>query len=633
ADGAWLSKGLPSMLVTGLAQTPDIEVVATDRLNDAARQVGRESVDAVDRARLTEVARRAGATFAVTGTIVASGGELRIDARVEDLEQGRVRLAASVRGRDPLALADDLAARIRQGLDVHTTAPVHRVADVSSPSVEAYRLYSEGMEALNNVRFGDARTALERAVAIDTDFSLAYLQLALIEDVAGNQQSRRTYLTRAAEHLDRLPERDAMLVRAQIATVDERFDEAARIYEALIARYPDSEAAYYNLMLFYVPIWGPMPDPARELAVIERGVRAVPSSAGLRNQFGYAQLANGQFDEAIRTFESLIRLRPNEANGPDSLADGYLIAGDPAKAIELFSRSLAGGREGARGGRAWAYAVMGRYDEALQDVPTFSPTRAFILARAGRYDAAMSAIEDVRARLAAGANQEAFVSLTALAAELLAERGQCARAIAEADTIPRAAASILPRWQSRPWLVLADVLSGICEARGRQIDRARARLERAKSVYLAAAVEERWWVQALAGEIALAGGSAADAESAFAAGEPSRKMAVMRSNRAAAITLFANNLPSRDGRARALAAQGRIDEAIAAYRQLLTPGRESKWTAFYEPRYVLAIARLLDRQGQRDAAREESRRFLALWKNADPGLPEIAEARRFGNGP
>jgi hypothetical protein len=35
-DVAWLAKGLPSMLITGLAQTPDIEVVGNERLGDAA---------------------------------------------------------------------------------------------------------------------------------------------------------------------------------------------------------------------------------------------------------------------------------------------------------------------------------------------------------------------------------------------------------------------------------------------------------------------------------------------------------------------------------------------------------------------------------------------------------------------
>ncbi len=47
-----------------------------------------------------------------------------------------------------------------------------------------------------------------------------------------------------------------------------------------------------------------------------------------------------------------------------------------------------------------------------------------------------------------------------------------------------------------------------------------------------------------------------------------------------------------------------------------------------EPRFVLETARLLEKSGDRAAAAAEYRRFLDLWKDADPGLPEVAEAKK-----
>ena len=75
-----------------------------------------------------------------------------------------------------------------------------------------------------------------------------------------------------------------------------------------------------------------------------------------------------------------------------------------------------------------------------------------------------------------------------------------------------------------------------------------------------------------------------------------------------------------------------MDGAIQTYRRLLTAGPEQKWAAVYEPRYVLEIARLLTRTGDNETAKQEYQRFLDFWKNADPGLPEVAEARRMVNG-
>jgi len=48
-----------------------------------------------------------------------------------------------------------------------------------------------------------------------------------------------------------------------------------------------------------------------------------------------------------------------------------------------------------------------------------------------------------------------------------------------------------------------------------------------------------------------------------------------------------------------------------------------------EPRFVLALARLADRAGDRETARAEYTRFLKLWKDADEGLPELVEGRKY----
>ena len=97
---------------------------------------------------------------------------------------------------------------------------------------------------------------------------------------------------------------------------------------------------------------------------------------------------------------------------------------------------------------------------------------------------------------------------------------------------------------------------------------------------------------------------------------------------ASAYSLSSNQFAFPDGPARALEASGDLDGAIAAYRGLLTPDVANMWTLLLEPRYVLAIARLHAKKGDRAAARQEYQRFLDLWKNADAGQPEIAEAKR-----
>lgn len=110
------------------------------------------------------------------------------------------------------------------------------------------------------------------------------------------------------------------------------------------------------------------------------------------------------------------------------------------------------------------------------------------------------------------------------------------------------------------------------------------------------------------------------------AGEPPFKPTL--SGVVAGYPFLYSNLPFRDGLARVKVARGDLKGAIEFYRGLLTPDISAKWTSVLEPRFVLELARLLDKTGDRAGARGEYQRFLDLWKGADPGLPEVGEARR-----
>jgi len=216
-----------------------------------------------------------------------------------------------------------------------------------------------------------------------------------------------------------------------------------------------------------------------------------------------------------------------------------------------------------------------------------------------------------------------------LASMLATERGDYADALKRVQAAEKVIADMREE-TGRVYQVLADLLGGTAEARSGDLKAAHARLGAQAKRYKATDPIDKWWHQALAGEIALADGNPQAALDAYAAGEPSRRM--WPNLRDTSMVIFANSLSVRDVPARAQAARGDLAGAIQTYRRLLTPGPEQKWAAVSEPRYVLEIARLLNRKGDSDAAKQEFQRFLDLWKNADPGLPEVAEARRMVNG-
>jgi tetratricopeptide (TPR) repeat protein len=397
---------------------------------------------------------------------------------------------------------------------------------------------------------------------------------------------------------------------------------AATQLDELIAKFPDSDDAYNIAFQLYGP-FGIAPDPGKSVKILERGIAARPSSTMIRNTYGYSLLNAGQYAEAVREFETNTRVAPHEPNPYDSLAEAYLVMGMADKAIEYYSRALTVDPRfsSAHNGRAWALAILGRYDEAIAEDPSDASIKSFILSRVGRYgEAASVALAGRRAEDKSASAQGSFSLLLTLFALEQRQYGRARQELRAADEY----FSQMQEREQRPFRVVLDTMAGTVEVAAGRLDDAKSHLAALKARYNRTLVNENWWSKALEGEIALAEGRLQQAAGTFAAGEPPGRMWL--NLLLPAMAILANNLPGRDGVARVKAAMGDLSGAIQAYRRL-TSGDAQKWSAMVEPRYILQLARLLDRTGDRKAAELEYRRFLDLWSHADAGLPELSEAR------
>ncbi|RPI53662.1 MAG: hypothetical protein EHM55_13175, partial [Acidobacteria bacterium] len=438
-DLAWLSKGVPRMLITGLAQTSGLQVVSGQRLEEAAKQIGGTAVDVLSSAEFADVARRSGAATVVSGTIMKAGDEIRVDVELHDLSSGRVLMAESARGTDVFAIADHLTTRIRTAAGFSNTAGVRRVADVSSSSLEAYRLYSEGVDACLNIRWVDAQRLLEQAIAIDPGFAEAHLQLAHVATSRGMRIARQEYLRKAAQYADRLSERQRRFLNLQLERTIGDGQKARQMLDEYIVDFPDVEESYSIATSMYNPGAGGTFDPRKVLSITAAGVKALPASGPARNSLGYALLANGRLDAAVREFETYARLAPREPNPHDSMGEAYLHLGLPDKALESYSRarSVDPTFDQARNGQAFALAMLGRFDEAIAVRPGMPFEMAMLLSRSGRYREAAQALVTGRKEAEASANPFLSGTLHLTAALLALERGDAARALRDAESAER----------------------------------------------------------------------------------------------------------------------------------------------------------------------------------------------------
>lgn len=629
-DIDWLSSGAPTMLRTGLTEIAGIRVVSAARLEQVLADLG-------DDEGQQAVAQRAGADTVVRGSIFKFGNEYRIDVQIEDVVNARIFAAHSARGDDVFRLMDDLTAWVRDSLGAEggqTGAPVRPLAEMTTTSLDAFRLYNAGVTARRHVRLADARRLLTEAVTIDPTFALAYLELSWVALSSKDEPSYDAFREKMREHRNHLPPRRARLLEAS-ELWEEDPDAAETILLDVVERFPEEEEAYMQLAHLYERAYEP--DKAR--AILKRGATAMPHSGYLRCYYGYQLLWGGRYPEAIHEFEVYSRILPGEANPRDSLGEAYLIAGIPERALEEYERALEIDDNFASShlGRSWAFSQTGRFEKALSELdairgdlpPGYSEEelqfmKSYFLSRAGRYRDADVLLRQIDAR-AQEADNRTLSGMTYLFESLVElEKGAPTPALAAAER----AAEVLPSdgRRSRSLRRLTELLLGIAAARTGDLSRAHEHLLALEEHHEPRNSREQWWYHLLLGETLLVDGDARGAYTAFTNGAPQQKMMFNVTH------LFQNlsgALSFRDGAARAKAQGGHRREAIALYEKLVRPDIGQKWTAPLEPRYYMELARLHRDLGEREKASSHYRRALELWSKADSQLPELAEAEAY----
>nr|MBA3658636.1 tetratricopeptide repeat protein [Gemmatimonadales bacterium] len=687
----WLRDGSVSMLGLNLSQWNDLSVVDHERLHDllASRGLMPGSDIGLDLAR--RLAREAGVWTVVLGDYARAGDSLHLVARVYDVASGRrvdVARADGPAKEDVRRLFDDLAARL---LDLSGAPNEIRIglARATTQSLEAFRSYLGGVEALNRWDLGAAERDFDRAIALDSTFGLAYYKLALTRGwlVGATDSLADRAIARATTNSANLPAHERTVIGAYRAFLARDFTEARALYQQLLARDAGDADAWYGL-----------------------GEAWFHDTAGLSSARGWSR--------ALRAFRRTLRLDPTYALAYDHVhsmlslaaipapmlalvsADSFTITRTPAGRMLLDSAALATATRRARGellatARTWvttqpaavrahgamvdAYLVAGQYDAALAEIRRFremTPTHPEL------------PFVEARVRFAAGEVDRAATQLrraldTATVTSFRAYDG------APSVVTDIAAAANVFAYQGD----LAGAAQAIDFA-----DRVRREIIRTPTSLADGPMSDAWKRMALGELYASVGGPVAalrqvwqGAAEAARSAPANERPHLAHTGATAAIGLFTG--PAADSTAltelhalsgeplprevRALLALGRHDSA-AARRLLTTEAAPSAWSNGAKPMYVvysrpltaqayyllgdyqatlrilrdfepaglqtrgfdsrwgiLGRVRLLrgaayERLGRRAEARTEYRRVLAQWRSVDPALGEYVRQAEQG---
>jgi tetratricopeptide (TPR) repeat protein len=249
----WLSTGLPDMLATDLSQSPDLEVVSLGELRPVLAEAGGLDGGAPTREVIGKIAARTGVRSVLTGSFARAGESIRISARLEDAETGRVLLSEKVEadGEENLFRSvDEITSRIKTRLELAAPGETldRDLRNVTTASVEAYREYAAGIRLHERYREEEAAPHFERAIELDPEFAMALAKLGVVMSNLGRHQEADQYAERALEHLDRLSERERLYIQGWYTSrKPATIGEAIESYERAVEIYPDHGSARHNL--------------------------------------------------------------------------------------------------------------------------------------------------------------------------------------------------------------------------------------------------------------------------------------------------------------------------------------------------------------------------------------------------
>ena len=241
ADSAGIGRALRDMLATNLARSPDLTVVSGTRLLEVERQMNGGGASAPG--AIVPVARQAGATALVDGSLYKMAADtLRLDLRITNLRSGTVLRAYTVTGRDPFDLADSATARLAEYLG--SSAPRGTVAEATTRSVGAYRLYEEGLRSYYLGDMASAERMFAAALSQDSVFAMAAYYFALTSHTTRAEFIRR--LRRAVSLAGRASDRERLIIQGGWAERNNLLS-LRPIAETLATRYPTEVEGHYYL--------------------------------------------------------------------------------------------------------------------------------------------------------------------------------------------------------------------------------------------------------------------------------------------------------------------------------------------------------------------------------------------------
>ena len=570
-----------------LEQSPFLDLLSERKVNETLKLMGRPAGDRLTPEVTHEVCQRTGSKAMLTGSIAGLGSQYVIGLKAVNCNTGDVlaEVQEQAAGREAVLKALDNAAVSLRGKLGESLSSVQKYAtpveEATTPSLEALKAYSLGVKTAFAKGDTPALPFFKRAVELDPNFAMPYVGMSMNFFDLNEVGRAADNIRKAYELRERVSERERFTIEGNyymFATGE--LEKAAQTFELWQQTYPRDDLPYIQLgaISFYL----------------------------------------GDFEKALEQFRPSLRLEPNNAGNYVCLGETYttLIRLDEAGAVykRAEERKLEG--ELLLQGRYWLAFLKGDAAQMAQLVSAAMGkpgTEDLLLATQadteGWYGKLKNAHELTgRAMDSALHNdaKETAAAYQAAAALREVEAGNREQARAEAH----AALKLAPNRDVRDMAALALARAG--DATG--AEKLAAELD--KTFPLDTLVQRNWLPTIRAGV-------------ALERQDPNRAIELLKVASTAELGLITNLAISMcpayvRGEAYLMLHDG--NRAATEFRKFIDHRGvvvNFPWGALAR----LGLARAYAMEGNTAKARAAYQDFLTLWKDADPDIPILKEAK------
>jgi serine/threonine protein kinase/tetratricopeptide (TPR) repeat protein len=295
---------LKTALNVSLRQSPFLNVLSDSEVAKTLQLMTRPASTKLTSEVARELCQRAGSKAYIAGTVASLGSEYVLGLKVVNCQNGDTLAQEQVTAASKEKVLDALgeaASKLRGELG-ESLATVQKfdvpLAQATTSSLDALKAYSLGRKASNEKGSSAALPYHQRAIELDPNFAVGYAVVG--DDYFSLSELGRAseYFTKAFQLRDHASEREKLEITANYYdTVTGELDKATQTYQEEIESYP-RESAAYNRLGVVLALQGQY-EKATEIT--RQAVRLAPDAlSGYTNPANYA-LALQRFDEARQT--------------------------------------------------------------------------------------------------------------------------------------------------------------------------------------------------------------------------------------------------------------------------------------------------------------------------------------------